>query len=148
MIPSQRAKRTAASNAPTSAIALASTSPLDQRREARRVAVVAQSAGVNGRWDEVVAEGVHRHQRGHPDGVAEVVGVTAAGQCRARRGLGRHEPSLDALANPPPKERIGDAGEVRAASDAADHHVRGLSRQLHLLDALTDDHGLVQADSG
>ena len=88
--------------------------------------MVAQSAGVNGRWDEVVAEGVHRHQRGHPDGVAEVVGVTAAGQCRARRGLGRDEPSLDALANPPPKERIGDAGEVRAASDAADHHVRGL----------------------
>ena len=49
-------------------------------RDERRHAVVAQATGVNGVGDEVMAQRVHLHQRGHARGVAEVVGVHAARQ--------------------------------------------------------------------
>ena len=66
------------------------TSPHDQRR----VAVVAQPAGVHRRRHELVPERVHRHQRRQPDRVAEVVGVDPAGQRRARCRLGGEESGL------------------------------------------------------
>ena len=107
---------------------------LDQRAEARRVAVVAQAAGVHGRRDEVVAQRVHRHQRRQPDGVAEVVAVDAAGQRRAGGRLGGDEARRPApRAGAARMQRVGDPGEVRAAADAADDHVRVLARQLELL---------------
>ena len=64
---------------------------LDERADDRRVAVVAQAAGVDRRRHEVVAERVHRHQRGQPDRVAEVVAVGAPGQGRAGGRLGGDE---------------------------------------------------------
>ena len=87
-----------------------------------------------------MAERVHRHQRRHPDRVAVVVAVDAAGQRRARRGLGGDDPRLAAGA----QEGEHEAGEVRAAADAADHHVGDRLRQLELGDRLLPDHGLVQ----
>ena len=93
MIPSVRANCTAA----VERLVLLVGARLDRARlhepaQHRRVAVVAQPAGVHGRRDEVVPERVHRHQRRQPGGVAEVVAVDAAGQRRARRGLGGDEP--------------------------------------------------------
>src|SRR2546421_45225 len=83
----------------------------------------AEAAGVDGGRDEVVTEGVHRHQRRHPDGVAEVIGVDALGQRRAGGRLGGEEARRLALAQVGADERVGEAGEVGAAADAADHDV-------------------------
>ena len=96
---------------------------LDQRTESGGIAVVAQAAGVEGRRDEVVSQRVHRHQRRHPDGVAEVVGEPPAGQRRARGRLGRKEARVQALAQAAAHQRIGDPGEVGAAADATDDDV-------------------------
>ena len=90
-----------------------------QARHDRRVAVVAQPAGMDGRRHELVAEGVHREQRRHARGVAEVVVEGAFGQRRARRRLGSDEPHLVVG-----HERERDATQVRSATAAADDHVR------------------------
>ena len=60
---------------------------VDQLAEQRRGAVVAQATRVDGRRHEAVAERVHLDQRRQADRVAKVVGVRAAGQCRAGFGL-------------------------------------------------------------
>ena len=117
---------------------------LDERAERRRVAVVAQPARVDRRRDEAVAERVHRHQRRQARGVAEVVGVDAARERRARRGLGREEAHVRALAQVAPDPRVREPGEVGPAADAADDDVGRLARHLHLGDRLLADHGLVQ----
>jgi hypothetical protein len=43
-----------------------------------------------------------------------------------------------------PDKGEGDAAEVRAAPDAADHHVGVLACEVHLLQRFLPDHGLVQ----
>ena len=106
----------------------------------RRVAVVAEPAGVDGRRHEVVAERVHRQQRRHAGGVAEVVVEAALGERRARRRLDRHEPHVRVL-----DERQGDAAEVRAAAARRDDDVGArLAGQRQLLLRLQADHRLVQ----
>src|SRR6266540_2526166 len=90
-----------------------------QARDDRRVPVVAQPAGVDRRRHELVAQRVHREQRGHPGGVAEVVVEGPFGERRARRWLRGDEPHA-VLGH----ERQGDAAQVRAAAAAADDHVR------------------------
>ena len=57
-------------------------------------------------------------------GVAEVVAVVAAGQRRAGGRLDGDDARLGAAAQACAEEREGDAGEVGAAADAADDHVR------------------------
>jgi hypothetical protein len=109
--------------------------------------VVAQAAGVHRRWDEAVAERVHRHQRCQADGVAVVVRVDAAGQRRARRRLGRDVADRILTAQRPAHEREHEAAEVRPAAHAADDHVRQAdARELELRDRLLPDHRLVQQD--
>ena len=115
---------------------------LHQVADDRRVAVIAEPAGVDRRRDEVVAERVHRQQRCHPGGVAEVVVEAALGQGRARRRLdgeqsharrartaGRCPPRFD----PPPQQPMTMSGASSPAS-------RSCSLGLE-----TDD-GLVQED--
>ena len=80
----------------------------------RRVAVVAQAAGVDGGRDEVVAEGVHRQQRRHAGGVAEVVVEPPAGERGTRRWLDRHQAHAGVG-----HERQRDAAEVRSAAAAS-----------------------------
>ena len=118
---------------------------LDQRAKGRRVSVVAQAACVDSVRDEAVAERVHLRDRSDADRVAEIVGVDAARERRARRGLRGDEtsarlPALELVAD----ERIRQAGEVRATADAADHDVRVLTRHLHLLLRFEADHGLME----
>ena len=72
--------------------ALVDASGLDEavlleQADQRRHAVIAETAGVDRLRDEVGAEGMHLHDRRHLAGVAEVVGVDAAGQARGRLGL-------------------------------------------------------------
>ena len=143
MIPSERAKRTAASKVSFWWYALASIRPARTRAQThRRVAVVAQPAGVHGRRHEVVAERVHRHQRRHAHGVAVVVGVDAARERRARGRLGGDDAHVVAA----PQEGEDEPGEVRAAADAADDHVGPRAGHLELRDRLLPDHRLVEQD--
>ena len=142
------------------------TGELDARREARalvdalrldevvlleqahqgRHPVVAETAGVDGLRDEVRTEGVHLHDRGHLAGVAEVVGVDAAGQARRGLGLDGDDPVLGAVAEVPAEEREGQPGEVRAAAGAPDDDVGRLAGHAHLLDRLLPDDRLVEQD--
>ena len=94
---------------------------------------------------EVVTERVHRHQRRHPDGVAEVVAVDAAGERRACGRLGCEEPRLGVAPQNLPDERERQAREVRPAADAPDDHVWLLAGHRHLRDRLLADDRLVQA---
>ena len=91
---------------------------LEQRHQ-RRHAVVAQPAGVDGLGDELAAERVHLDDRGHVAGIAEVVGVDAAGQRRGRLGLRGDDPVARLSAQLAADEREREAGEVRAAAGAA-----------------------------
>src|SRR3990170_2779362 len=84
-------------------------------RHKRRVTVVAQAAGVNARGHEIVPQGVHLQERRESHGVAEVVGVFAFRERRARGRLDRHQPQLPARGLVG-EERERDAAEVRAAA--------------------------------
>jgi hypothetical protein len=68
-----------------------------QVRHHRRHAVVAQAARMEARRHEGRAQRVHLDQRRHVRGVAEIVGVFAARQARAGRGL-RRDADLPAAA--------------------------------------------------
>ena len=116
-----------------------------QLAEKRGVAVVAQAAGVDARRHEGVAQGVHQDQGGEAGGVPEVVGVGPLGQGGAGSGLHRHEADVLAL-ELVRHEGEAEAGEVAAAADAADEHVRLLPGQGQLLFGLQPDDGLVQHD--
>ncbi len=113
-------------------------------RHHRAHAVIAQTTGVEAGRHERGAERVHLHQRRHLRGVAEVVGVFAAGQGRASRRLDRHDATLAATAQMQTDERERQTGEVRAAARAGDHHVRIIASHFHLLDGFFADDGLVQ----
>ena len=107
---------------------------LDEPAQHRRVAVVAQAAGVHGRRHEVVAERVHRHQRRQPDRVAEVVAVDAAGRAsgrppaRRRRSASSRSPRSTRRRNgnarpakfePPPTQPIDHVGLVAGHAPSA-----------------------------
>ena len=109
-------------------------------------AVVAETARVDGRRFEGVAEGVHRQERGGPGLVAEVIFELAAGELRAGIRLGRDEAGLLAVPDVVAHERIGDAGEIGAAAEAGDDDVRIFARQGHLLLGFQADDRLVEAD--
>ena len=81
---------------------------VQQVADHRRHAVVAQAAGVEAGRDELGAERVHLDQRRQVPGVAEVVGVPAAGQRRAGHRLARDHPHLAAAAQRRADEREGD----------------------------------------
>src|ERR687897_2939677 len=90
---------------------------LAQQRHQRRVAVVAQPAGVDRGRDEVGPEGVHGHQRGHAGLVAEVVLEAALGQGRGGGRLDRHHPGGPAAGQLLGQQREGEAAEVGPAAD-------------------------------
>jgi hypothetical protein len=119
---------------------------VDEAAEEWSVAVIPQAASVHRRRNEVMAERVHRHERRHSHRVAEVVAIDAARQRRTGRGLAGDEAGGLAVAQVCAQERIGDAGEVGAAADAADHGVRILAGHLHLDHRLLADHRLVEED--
>ena len=110
----------------------------------RRHAVVAQAAGVDGIGHEVVAERVHLDDRRHLAGVAEVVGVDAAGQARRRGRLGRDDAVVSLTAQLLADEGEGQAGEVGAAAGAGHDDIGLLAGHLHLLHGLLADDRLVQ----
>ena len=146
MIPSVREKRTAASKQASWLHRLRlDDAGVDQLRDQRRSAMVAQAAGVDPRRHEVVAEGEHLRHRRHFGGVAVVEGVDPPRQGRAARRLQGHDPDVLTVGLVG-DEGEGDPGEIGAAAVAADDHVRIVADQGELLLGLQADHRLVQAD--
>ena len=110
-----------------------------------RLAVIAQTAGMDAGGHEVVAQGVHHRDRRHLGGIAVIEGIDPLGQGRARSRFHRHAAHFFAV-GPVGDEREGQSGEVGAAAAAGDHHVRIIPGDLHLGLGLLADHGLVQTD--
>ena len=113
-------------------------------RHHRRHAVITQPAGVEPGRNERRSQRVHLDQRRQVRGVAEIIGVLAAGERRACRRLDRDEAALATTAQLQPEEREGKPREVRAAAGAADHDVGVVARHLELLDRFLAVDGLVQ----
>jgi len=107
--------------------------------------VITQAAGMDRRRHEVMAEGVHLHQRRVAGDIAEVIGIDTLGQARAGTRLGRHQAHLLARRFIG-EEGEGGAGEVGAAAAAGEHHVGIVTDLLELLLGFQADHRLVQAD--
>ena len=119
-------------------------SQIDDMRNQRRHAVIAQPAGMDSGRNERAAQGVHLHQRGQVAGIAEVIGKAALGQAGASgRFDGNHARAALAL-ELAADVRHHEAGKIRSAAGAADDHVRIVAGQRHLLNRFLADHGLVQ----
>jgi hypothetical protein len=147
MMPSVRANWTAAAKVSVWPEGAGLDQPrLHEPTHHRRVAVVAQPAGVDGRRHEVVPEGVHRHHRRQARGVAVVVAVDAARQRRARRGSAATNRVFARPASVSRRNGKHRPPKFEPAADAADHDVGLLAGHLHLRDRLLADDGLVQAD--
>ena len=86
-------------------------------------AMIAEATGVDGRWDEVVAQRVHEQQQRHAHRVAEVVAELAAGQLRAGGRLARDAADLFACGQVLAEEGERDAGEVGSATEWRNDHV-------------------------
>ena len=86
--------------------------------------MIAQPSGVVGRGYEAAAEGVHLGERTDFAGVAEVVGVTAAGEARTRGRFHGDDPVIRFSAQFFAHERRDQAAEVGTAARAADDDVR------------------------
>ena len=83
-----------------------------QPAEHRRIAVIAKTAGVHRCGHEVVAQGVHRHERGEAGSVAEVIAICTACERGARRRLGGQETHGCLPAEHSAHERERESGEV------------------------------------
>src|SRR2546426_11516633 len=112
-----------------------------------RHAVVAETARVERRRNEGVAERVHLDERREADRVAKVVDVLALREARTGARLDGDDAELLPLAGElVGEEREGEAREVRAAADAADEDVGLRVRFLELLLHLEADDGLMHED--
>ena len=86
-------------------------------------AVVAETAGVVRRGDEVAAQGVHLGERAYHAGVAEVVGVDTAGEAGAGGRFHGDDAVIRLTAELFAHKRRDEASQVGAAAGAADDHV-------------------------
>ena len=117
---------------------------IDDMRDQRRHAVIAQAAGVNSRRNKGAAQGVHLDQRRQMAGVAEVVSEAALGEAGAGGGLHGHDARVALALELAAKEGHDKAGKVRSAAGAADDDVGLVAGQRHLLDGFLADDGLVE----
>src|SRR5207302_170796 len=109
----------------------------------RRHAVIAEAARVERRRDERVAERVHLHQRCQTDSVAEVIGVDAFRQTRARGWLDGDDAELLLLARElVAREGEAEPREVGAAAGAGDDDIGFVVGLLELLLRLESDDAL------
>jgi hypothetical protein len=119
---------------------------LHEQAQRRCVAVIAETARVDGVRDEVVAEREHRHHRSHAGGVTEVVGEEPASQRRARRRFRGDETGLRLAGDAVGEERVRETGEVGPPTHTADDDIGVRVGHLHLLLGLLPDDRLVEED--
>ena len=117
---------------------------IDDVRNQRRHAVIAQAAGVNSRRHKGAAEGVHLDQRREMAGVAEVVSEAALGEAGAGGGLDGHDARVALALELAAQKGHHEAGKVRSAAGAADDDIGFVAGQRHLLDGFLADDGLVE----
>ncbi len=117
---------------------------VEELRENRAHAMVAQTAGVVRGRNEAAAERVHPRQRRDLAGVAEIVGIFAARERGTGGGLHRNEVRIRFAEQLILHERGNQAAEVRSAARASNHNVRVLADDFHCRLALQADDRLVQ----
>ena len=106
--------------------------------------VVAQTACVDVGGLEVVAQRVHREQRGVTSLVAEVVAELTACEFRTAVGLGCDELCVTLTTQVVTHEGEGDTTEVTTATEATDHDIGIFACHLHLLFCFQTNDSLVQ----
>ncbi len=107
--------------------------------------MVAQATGMDPRWNEIVAEGVHIEQRGGLGHITKIIGQFAHGKRGTGGRLDTHK--TDFLTVKIVREVRGcKTGEVGTTATAADDDIRIISGNLHLLFGLKADNGLVEND--
>jgi hypothetical protein len=111
-----------------------------------RHAVVPQSAGVNRRRHELVAQGVHLEQRCLRRSVTKIVAQLALGQGRAGGGFDGDDAAVFLLGDFLAYVWEDQPGEIAAAATTTEDHVRFFAGHFHLLDGFLTDDGLVEAD--
>lgn len=109
-------------------------------------AVVAEAAGVESWRGEGGAERVHFDERREVGGIAEVIGVGAAGEGGAGGGFDCDDAGFLASAESGTDEGEGDAGEVGSAAGATDDDIGVIIGHLELFDGFDADDGLVEQD--
>ena len=109
-------------------------------------AVIAQAACVVRRRDEIAAQRVHLGERADHTGVAEVIGVNAAGEAGAGSRLNGNDAVVRLTAQLFAHERSDEAAKVGAAAGAADNHVGLDAVFIERRLGLETDDGLVQKD--
>src|SRR5271167_1608252 len=87
---------------------------------------------------------MHLYQRRQVPRVPEIIGVFAARQARAGRGLAGDDARLGTATQARADKREGNAGEIASATGAADNDVGIVAGHLELRDRLLADDGLVQ----
>ncbi len=95
--------------------------------------MVAQSTGVDTWGHEVMAESIHFDQRRHANGITKVVGVYAPGQAGAGHWFRGQEAGVQALFAGFADKGENQARHIAATTCAANHHVRVIVGQRHLL---------------
>ena len=98
-------------------------------REDAAHAVVAETTGVVGRWDEAGAQRVHLGQRANLTGIAEVVGVLTASEARAACRFHSENIVVGFATELFADERAHETTEVRTTASATDDEV-GLHAEL------------------
>ncbi len=106
--------------------------------------MIAQTASVDVRGLEIMAQGIHRQQRRVASLVTEVVAELAASQFRTAVGFCSDELSVLAVEQIVAHEGEGDASEVAASTETANDDVGIFACHLHLLLSLKADDGLVK----
>ena len=86
-------------------------------------AVEAKSACMVGRGDELTADGVHLCQGANLSRVAEIVGIDAAGEARARGWLGSYYLIVGLSSEHFSEEGRGESAQVAASAGASDEDV-------------------------
>ncbi len=105
--------------------------------------MVAQAAGMDARGDETMPQRVHFHNRRHLRGVTEIVGVGTFGQGRASGWLRCDDARTISVSQILAHEREGQTGEIAAAANASDDHIRVLVGFIELLQRLLANNCLV-----
>lgn len=107
--------------------------------------MIAQATGMDIGGFEVVAQSVHRQQRGVACLITEVVAELTACQFGATVWLGCNKFRRLAVLQVMAHEWEGNATEIRAAAETTDHDIGIFACHLHLFLSLKADDGLMES---
>ena len=106
--------------------------------------MIAQAAGMIGRWDKTTAQGIHLGKGSNFSGVAEIVGVFATGEGRAGGRLNSDNAWIGFSEDLIPHEWRNQPPEVGPAAGTSDNDIRILVDHFHGLVAFQPNDRLMQ----